>query len=56
MDFPADHYIAWIIDDAVARTKPLPKWKKAVDLNDNPLTAFNDSVSDDAADVTDQPE
>lgn len=29
-EFPANNYIAWIIDDAVARTKPLPQWKKTV--------------------------
>ena len=31
-EFEANQQIAWIIDDAVARTKPLPKRKKVVDL------------------------
>lgn len=31
-EFEADQQIAWIIDDAVARTKPLPKRKKVIDL------------------------
>ena len=56
-EFPADHYIAWIIDDAVARTKPLPKWKKAVDLPDNQMSAAMDySMSDEDAGVTDRSE
>ena len=32
MEFEANHQIAWIIDDAVAKTKPLPKRKKVIDL------------------------
>ena len=54
-EFPADHFIAWIIDDAVAKTKPLPKWKKVVDLPENPMNAAMDySMSDDEAAATDR--
>ena len=31
-DFEPDLQIAWIIDDAVPKTKPLPKNKKTVSL------------------------
>jgi len=34
-DFEPDQQIAWIIDDAVPKTKPLPKRKKVVGLPDD---------------------
>lgn len=34
-DFEPDQQIAWIIDDAVAKTKPLPKHKQVVKLADD---------------------
>ena len=40
--FEATHFVAWIIDDAVAKTRPLPKTKKVLDLPKNPL--LDDSV------------
>ena len=34
-EFETDQQIAWIIDDAVAKTKPLLKRKKVVKLRDD---------------------
>ena len=34
-EFASDNFIAWIIDDAISRTKPLPQWKKTVEPEKN---------------------
>ena len=44
-EFESSQQIAWIIDDAVARTKPLPKHKKTVGAPDVPLDLSTDEVS-----------
>ena len=45
-DFEADQQIAWIIDDAVAKTKAIPKQKKTVTLpGDNGADERKNSVS-----------
>ena len=47
-EFEQDVYIAWIIDDAVARTKALPRRKKtiAIDITNHALNNSDDSVAD----------
>ena len=48
-EFDTTYQIAWIIDDAVPKTKPLPKRKKVIDLPTTPRSGGADKSADDVS-------
>ena len=57
-EFEPDVHIAWIIDDAVARTKALPRRKQviAIDITNHALNNSDESLADEVSDIPPQKE
>ena len=53
-EFEPDVHIAWIIDDAVARTKALPRRKQVIDITNHNLNNSDQSVVDEVTDIPPQ--